>query len=125
MHDAFVDAVLAETDSVTLGDPFAPGTTLGPLNNEAVAAKMDRHVADGRRRGADLLRGGQRRPGQPTDLYYEFTVADGVPLDSLFATEESFGPVVPVITADSEDELLGIANSDVLGRPIERLVPPD
>src|SRR5689334_6422979 len=111
VHDAFVDAVLAETDAVCLGDPFETGTTLGPLNNEAVAAKMDRHVADGQHRGAELLRGGQRRAGQrragqPTDLYYEFTVADGVPLDSLFATEESFGPVVPVITADSEDELL-------------------
>jgi succinate-semialdehyde dehydrogenase/glutarate-semialdehyde dehydrogenase len=115
VHDAFVDAVLAETDIVCLGDPFDTRTTLGPLNNEAVAAKMDRHVADGQRRGADLLRGGQRRPGQPTDLYYEFTVADRVPLDSLFATEESFGPVVPVITADSEDELIGIANSDPLG----------
>jgi acyl-CoA reductase-like NAD-dependent aldehyde dehydrogenase len=100
---------------VCLGDPFDARTTLGPLNNEAVAAKMDRHVADGQRRGADLLRGGLRRPGQPTDLYYEFTVADRVPLDSLFATEESFGPVVPVITADSEDELIGIANSDRLG----------
>jgi succinate-semialdehyde dehydrogenase/glutarate-semialdehyde dehydrogenase len=42
-------------------------------------------------------------------------VADRVPLDSLLATEESFGPVVPVITADSEDELIGIANSDPLG----------
>ncbi|MGH3418110.1 MAG: aldehyde dehydrogenase family protein [Streptosporangiaceae bacterium] len=48
-------------------------------------------------------------------MYYEFTVADRVPLDSLFATEESFGPVVPVITADSEEELLSIANSDPLG----------
>jgi len=115
VHDAFVDAVLAETDVVRLGDPFDARTTLGPLNNEAVAAKMDRHVADGDRRGADLLRGGQRRAGQPTDLYYEFTVADRVPLDSLLATEESFGPVVPIITADSEDELLGIANSDQLG----------
>jgi acyl-CoA reductase-like NAD-dependent aldehyde dehydrogenase len=58
---------------------------------------------------------GQRRAGQPTDLYYEFTVADRVPLDSLFATEESFGPVVPIITADGEEDLLGIANSDQLG----------
>src|SRR2546430_1872065 len=114
-HDAFVDAVLAETDVLRLGDPFDARTTLGPLNNEAVAAKMDRHVADGHHRGADLLRGGQRRAGQPTDLYYEFTVADQVPLDSLYATEESFGPVVPIITADSEEELLGIANSDPLG----------
>jgi len=100
---------------VHLGDPFDARTTLGPLNNEAVAAKMDRHVADGHRRGADLLRGGQRRAGQPTDLYYEFTVADQVPLGSLFATEESFGPVVPIMTADTEEELLGIANSDPLG----------
>jgi succinate-semialdehyde dehydrogenase/glutarate-semialdehyde dehydrogenase len=115
VHDAFVDAVLAEADTVRLGDPFDASTTLGPLNNEAVAAKMDRHMADGERRGADLLRGGRRRAGQPTDLYYEFTVADRVPVDSLLATEESFGPVVPVITADSEDELLGIANSDPLG----------
>jgi acyl-CoA reductase-like NAD-dependent aldehyde dehydrogenase len=115
VHDAFVDAVLAETDVVCLGDPFDARTTLGPLNNEAVAAKMDRHVADCQRRGADLLRGGLRRPGQPTDLYYEFTVADRVPLDSLLATEESFGPVVPVIMADSEEELIGIANSDPLG----------
>jgi NAD-dependent aldehyde dehydrogenases len=85
---------------VRLGDPFDVRTTLGPLNNEAVAAKMDRHVADGHRRGADLS---SRRPapaGQPTDLYYEFTVADQVPLDSLFATEESFGPVVPIIIAE-------------------------
>jgi acyl-CoA reductase-like NAD-dependent aldehyde dehydrogenase len=72
-------------------------------------------LADGHRRGADLLRGGQRRAGQPTDLYYEFTIADQVPLDSLLATEESFGPVAPVIVADTEDELLGIANSDPLG----------
>jgi succinate-semialdehyde dehydrogenase/glutarate-semialdehyde dehydrogenase len=114
-HDAFVDAVLTATDAVRLGDPFDARTTLGPLNNEAVAAKMDRHVADGHHRGADLLRGGQRRAGQPTDLYYEFTVADQVPLDSLFATEESFGPVVPIIIADSEEELLAIANSDPLG----------
>src|SRR5215467_10373613 len=47
VHDAFVDAVLAETDAVCLGDPFEVATTLGPLNNEAVAAKMDRHVTDG------------------------------------------------------------------------------
>ena len=114
-HDAFVDAVLTATDAVRLGDPFDARTTLGPLNNEAVAAKMDRHVADGHHRGADLLRGGQRRAGQPTDLYYEFTVADQVPLDSLFATEESFGPVIPIITADTEEELLAIANSDPLG----------
>ncbi|MFJ8230605.1 aldehyde dehydrogenase family protein [Streptomyces sp. NPDC094448] len=115
VHDAFVEAVLRESERVVLGDPFDEKTLLGPLNNEGVAAKMDRHLADARERGARVLRGGRRRPGMPTDLYYEFTVVDGVPEDSLLAKEESFGPVVPVITGRDEDELLRIANDDALG----------
>jgi acyl-CoA reductase-like NAD-dependent aldehyde dehydrogenase len=115
VHGAFLEAVLSEADLVRLGDPFDEQTTLGPLNNEAVAAKMDRHVSDGEARGARMLRGGRRQPGHPTDLYYEFTVADQVPTDSLLATDESFGPVVPVISADRDDDLLEIANRDRLG----------
>ncbi|EDY48012.1 aldehyde dehydrogenase [Streptomyces clavuligerus] len=115
VHDAFVAAVLRESERVVLGDPLAEGTVLGPLNNEAVARKMDRHVADARERGADVLLGGGRRAGMPTDLYYEFTVVDGVPEDSLLAKEESFGPVVPIITGRDEDDLLRIANDDALG----------
>ncbi|MER6916366.1 aldehyde dehydrogenase family protein [Streptomyces sp. NPDC000594] len=115
VHDEFVAAVLRESERVVLGDPLAPGTLLGPLNNEAVAAKMDRHLADARERGAKVLLGGGRRAGMPTDLYYEFTVVDEVPKDSLLAREESFGPVVPVITGTDEDDLLRIANDDALG----------
>jgi acyl-CoA reductase-like NAD-dependent aldehyde dehydrogenase len=51
----------------------------------------------------------------PTDLYYEFTVVDNVPEDSLLSREESFGPVVPVITGRDADDLLRIANDDALG----------
>ena len=115
VHDVFVDAVLAETDVVRLGDPFDARTTLGPLNNEAVAAKMDRHVADGHRRGADLLRGGQRRAGQPTDLYYEFTVADQVPLESLFATKSRSARSCQSSRLIARKRCCGIANSDPLG----------
>ncbi|MFF9128312.1 aldehyde dehydrogenase family protein [Streptomyces sp. NPDC014889] len=114
-HDGFVEAVLRAAEDVVLGDPFDAATNLGPLNNEGVAAKMDRHMADARERGARILLGGQRRPGQPTDFYYEFTVVDGVPEDSLLSREESFGPVVPIITGASDDELLRIANDDELG----------
>jgi succinate-semialdehyde dehydrogenase/glutarate-semialdehyde dehydrogenase len=100
---------------VRLGDPFDPKTNLGPLNNQGVAAKMDAHLADARGRGARVLRGGRRAEGYPTDLYYEFTVVDDVPTGSLLSTSESFGPVVPVITGRSDDELLEIANADALG----------
>lgn len=115
IHDAFVEAILRAAGQVVLGDPFVEATNLGPLNNQGVAAKMDRHMADARERGARVLTGGERRHGQPTDLYYEFTVVDGVPEESLLSREESFGPVVPIITGASDDELLRIANDDKLG----------
>ena len=116
VHDAFVEAVLAESDAVVrLGDPFAPETNLGPLNNQGVAAKMDTQLANARARGARVLRGGARAQGYPTDLYYAFTVVDDVPVDSMLSKLESFGPVVPVITGRDDDELLEIANSDALG----------
>lgn len=116
VHERFIDALMAETDAVVrLGDPFDAATNLGPLNNEMVAAKMDAHVADAKQRGARLLRGGGRAAGHPTDLYYEFTILDAVPVDSLASRFESFGPILPVISAGSDDELLAIANADELG----------
>ncbi len=114
-HEELLEACLAEAEKVRLGDPFDPATTLGPLNNEAVAAKMDRHLADASARGAKVLLGGGRRDGMPTRLYYELTVLDGVRPDMAVAREESFGPVVPVLAAEGDDELLALANADVLG----------
>ena len=54
-HDIFVDAVLAEADAVCLGDPFDARTTLGPLNNEAVAAKMVDVYSDAIGRHAEAI----------------------------------------------------------------------
>lgn len=116
VHDAFVQAAVAyATEHVVLGDPYADGVNLGPLNNEGVAAKMDRHLDEARERGFDIVLGGGRAEGHPTDLYYEFTIVDGVTEDSLLSREESFGPVLPIITASSDDEILRIANADKLG----------
>ena len=114
-HDAFVEAVLEYSTSVRLGNPFDEATNLGPLNNAGVAAKMDRHLADARARGFDVLLGGGRVSGHPTDLYYDFTVVDGVSEDSLLSREESFGPVLPILTAKDDDDALRIANADALG----------
>jgi acyl-CoA reductase-like NAD-dependent aldehyde dehydrogenase len=115
VHDEFVAATLKAAEQIRLGDPFDDDTTMGPLNNEPTAQKMDRHIADARERGAEILLGGGRADGFPTRLYYEFTVADGVPPDSVLAREESFGPVVPVISARDDEEALLIANADELG----------
>ncbi|PDQ35596.1 MAG: aldehyde dehydrogenase [Candidatus Lumbricidophila eiseniae] len=116
IHDAFVTAALRYADdTVRIGDPFDATVNLGPLNNEGVAAKMDRHLAEARQRGFDILRGGSRAEGHPTPLYYSFTVVDGVAEDSLLSREESFGPVLPILTGSDDDDLLRIANDDALG----------
>src|SRR5437868_9791299 len=96
------------TERVVLGDPFADGTTLGPLNNDGVAAKMDEHVADAVDRGGTVVAGGSRADGFPTQLYWHATVLDGVPPESLVAQEESFGAVAPVVAFGSLEQAIGL-----------------
>jgi acyl-CoA reductase-like NAD-dependent aldehyde dehydrogenase len=88
------------TERVVLGDPFDERTTMGPLNNSGVAEKMDEHVADALERGAELVSGGSRAGGFPTEPYWQATVLDLVPDDSLVAREETFGPVAPVVAIE-------------------------
>ena len=115
LHDEFVDATLKAAEAVRLGDPLDDETTMGPLNNEPVAAKMDRHIADAVGKGAEVLMGGSRARGFTTNLYYEFTVLDRVPEDALVSREESFGPVVPILVARDDEDAIGIANRTHLG----------
>jgi acyl-CoA reductase-like NAD-dependent aldehyde dehydrogenase len=103
------------TERILLGDPFDDGTTMGPLNNEPVAAKMDEHVADAVERGASVVNGGSRASGYPTSLYWEPTVLADVPADARVAVEETFGPIAPVVTIRSLDEAISLANSSPYG----------
>ena len=115
VHDEFVEATLKASQEVRLGDPFDDNTNMGPLNNAATADKMDRHIADAREKGAEVLVGGRRAAGHPTDLYYEFTVIDRVPENASVSQEESFGPVVPILSAKDDAEAIGVANRTHLG----------
>ena len=87
VREEFVDKLRERVQRVVLGDPFADGTTMGPLNNAGVAEKMDEHVADAVQRGATVIAGGARADGFPTRLYWQPTVLDGVSPDALVAQE--------------------------------------
>jgi len=116
VHDDFVAAVEARVErTVRLGDPFASDTTMGPLNNEPTAEKMDRHVADAVERGARVVTGGGRASGFPTNLYWEPTVLAGVTEEMEVARDETFGPVVPITRISSDEEALAIANASPYG----------
>ena len=111
----FAQEVIRASTAAVLGDPFDSATTLGPLANEPTAAKMTTHISGAVRDGAEVLVGGARAAGYPTDLYFPLTVLDGVTPQMAVAREESFGPVVPIVACDGDDALLATANADPLG----------
>jgi acyl-CoA reductase-like NAD-dependent aldehyde dehydrogenase len=112
----FTERVVAATkDRVRLGDPFDPATTMGPLNNEATAAKFARHVAGAAAHGARVCCGGSLAAGFATGLFAEPTVLDGVSPGMEIAREETFGPVVPVIEVTSAAHALELTNGSPYG----------
>src|SRR5215212_4690203 len=116
VRDEFVELLAARVDrDVHLGDPFDDATTLGPVNNEPGAAKMDRHVADAVERGATVVTGGSRAPGFPTQLYGQPTVLDGVPHDSIAVTRETFGPIAPILPVGSLEQAIEQTNAQSYG----------
>jgi acyl-CoA reductase-like NAD-dependent aldehyde dehydrogenase len=116
VRDEFVDKLARRvTAQVLLGDPFDDGTTMGPLNNEGVAAKMDAHVSDAVDRGADVVTGGGRAEGFPTGLYWQATILSGVPADARASTEETFGPIAPVVSIGSLEQAIELTNASPYG----------
>lgn len=100
-----------------LGDQFAADTKMGPLHTEQQRAEVEAQVADAVKRGAKVLAGGKR----PEDAalakgwYYPATVLTDVPDDSRMATEEVFGPAVPLFIVKDLDEAIAKANSSIYG----------
>ena len=74
---------------------------------------MERHVADALSKGAKLVAGGKRSSLGGT--YYEPTILDHVTSDMLITVEETFGPVAPIISFESDDEVVKLANQSQYG----------
>jgi acyl-CoA reductase-like NAD-dependent aldehyde dehydrogenase len=116
VKDEFVELLAAQVQSeVRLGDPLDDATTMGPVNNEPGAAKMDRHVADAVERGATVVTGGSRAGDFPTGLYWQPTVLDDVPPDSIAVTEETFGPIAPIVAIGSLEQAIEQTNAQSYG----------
>ena len=66
-------------------------------------------------RGAAVVAGGERAGGFPTDLYWPATILDGVPADAQAATEETFGPIAPIVAIASLEEAIEQTNASPYG----------
>jgi succinate-semialdehyde dehydrogenase/glutarate-semialdehyde dehydrogenase len=107
--------VVKEAEGWSLGDPFDDDTLVGPMNNEPTAQRWTRTSRTPVAKGARVVVGGSRDDGRPTSLYYQPTVVDRVGTDTLINRDETFGPIVPLITVESDDEAIAVANDSHLG----------
>jgi len=94
---------------IKLGDGLEKGITMGPLANPRRLDAMDSFVADAKSRGGKVATGGSREGNQ--GFFFQPTVITDVPDDSKIMTEEPFGPVAPIVTFKSFDEVVERANS--------------
>jgi acyl-CoA reductase-like NAD-dependent aldehyde dehydrogenase len=113
-HDALARRIADIASAIRLGDPLALETTMGPLNNAQVFAKVEEHVADGLARGGELIAGG-RPGGSGSGLSYQPTVMGRVARDALLNRSETFGPVAPLVVCADAADLLETANTSSHG----------
>ena len=112
-HAPFVDALVEETRAIELAPGLDPGALYGPVTTSAVIERSQRHIDDAVGKGAKVIAGGgpdtSGRLGQ--GLFFQPTLLDNAPLDSLPMTEETYGPVAAIRQCGSVDELLAVSNS--------------
>jgi succinate-semialdehyde dehydrogenase/glutarate-semialdehyde dehydrogenase len=97
------------------GDGLEPGVAVGPLIDGRALEKVRDHMADATRRGARVLCGGEAPTGLDPERYFAPTVLADVPADARVATEETFGPIAPLIPFGSEHEAITLANASEYG----------
>ncbi len=91
--------------------------TVGPLINEEARETIDAQLADAKNKGADIsIGGGRLTEGEyENGFFYQPTVVDGVTNEMDIFYEETFGPVVPLIEFEKEDEVIQMANDTNFG----------
>ncbi|GAA3228253.1 NADP-dependent succinic semialdehyde dehydrogenase [Actinocorallia longicatena] len=102
-----------EMSALRVGDPMDESTDVGPLVDEKSREEVEAFVADAVGKGATILCGGERPPGD--GWYYPPTVVGGVTEDMRMFAEEVFAPVASLFTVASLDEAITLANATDFG----------
>jgi len=115
--DEFTEKLVAKVKKLTVGPGTQDGVRLGPLHTPGQRQEVEEQVADAVERGARVLTGGARPEGAEyaRGNYYLPTVLADVPLDSRMATEEVFGPALPLFRVRTLEEAIERANDSIFG----------
>jgi acyl-CoA reductase-like NAD-dependent aldehyde dehydrogenase len=117
ISERFISGVVQGARSLTVGDPMQWNTEIGPMVSREQFELVGELVDDAVAAGAQLLCGGPaaQAPGAADGDFFAPTVLTGVNHEMRIMREEIFGPVLPIIVVDSEDEALSLANDSNFG----------
>ena len=116
VSDRFVAGVVARAERLRVGDPLAWDTEIGPMVSREQFELVSELVDDAVAAGASLACGGPVEVAElPDGAFYAPTVLTGVTHDMRIMREEIFGPVLPIVVVDSEDEAVAQANDSDFG----------
>ena len=115
--DELLEHYVAATRAIVVGDPEAEGTQMGPLvsAHSARPSRGTSRAASTRARPCSREGAAPTGTGSPRGFYLRPTVLDDCTNDMVVAREEIFGPVVSVITFETEEEAIRIANDTPYG----------
>jgi aldehyde dehydrogenase (NAD+) len=115
IHDAFVERLARRAGSAVLGDPIDEATQIGPIASKAEFEKVVGYIEVGKSEGAKVAAGGGTRRVDGKGLFVEPTVFVNATNAMRISREEIFGPVVPVIPFDTEEDAIRLANDSPYG----------
>jgi succinate-semialdehyde dehydrogenase/glutarate-semialdehyde dehydrogenase len=113
VHDEFLRRLTEAVTALKVGAGTEPDVSVGPLIDDQALAKVERHVADALKGGAELVTGGDRHARGHT--FFEPTVLSGVTAPMAMTSEETFGPVAGVGRFATEQEAIEVANATPYG----------
>ena len=113
IKDEFLDIFIKKVAELKVGNGMEEGVNVGPLINEKALQKVQALLKDALDKGATLMAGGSTN--NASALAYNPTVITDISADMDIASEEIFGPIAPVFTFSSEEEVIRAANDTIYG----------
>ena len=108
--DKFTEKLKERALSLPIGDPTDPATAIGPLINQRAVDLVHAHVQEAVAGGAELVTGGRY-----DNLIYHPTILTDVTPDMRIFTDQTFGPVAPIVVVSDAEEALAVANNSKYG----------
>lgn len=118
IKEPFIERLIQRVEALKIGNGFDEQVKIGPVINQKGVFKIQAQVDDAIKKGAELLCGGESYhvgDSKDTGHFYKPTILEGVTRDMAIFYDETFGPVVPIVTFESDEEAIELANDTPYG----------